>query len=76
MIEFEAVITNGYVDISTIGYMLEKGYTFVCTIPAKNIHPHAVETDKATIFSKYKECECTGEQGKTPANNVQYDNKV
>jgi len=55
MIEFEVIITNGYVGSDTIYNMTNKGWAFVATLPAKSIHPHAMETDKATIFSKYKE---------------------
>lgn len=53
MIDFDVVITNGYCDIDTIEGRLKKGWSFVVTIPAKMIHPHAMPTDKATIFSKY-----------------------
>lgn len=50
MIEFDWVITNGYVDKETIFKRVEKGWTFVATVPAKLIHPKACDT---TIFSKY-----------------------
>jgi hypothetical protein len=53
MIDFEWVITNGYVDSETIESYTDKGWTFVATIPAKLIHPYACDTDKATVFSKY-----------------------
>ena len=55
MLELTTVITNGYVAAETLHHMLVDGWTFVVTIPAKLIHPHACETDKATIFSKYQE---------------------
>lgn len=55
MVEFECVITNGYVAMDTIERYLNKGWTFVCTVPAKLVHPHAMYTDKVTIFSRYKE---------------------
>ena len=55
MIEFDCVITNGYVDHDTITAMTDKGWTFVATVPAKLVHPHALDTDKATIFSHYTE---------------------
>lgn len=55
MIKFECIITNGYVGDDTIYNMTKKGWTFVTTIPAKLVHPHAMDTDKATIFSKYIE---------------------
>lgn len=55
MIEFDVIITNGYVDRDTIFNKVNNGWTFVATVPAKNIHPHAMETDKATIFSRYLE---------------------
>ena len=55
MLELTTVITNGYVDIDTICSMVSEGWTFVITIPAKLIHPHALDTDKATIFSRYQE---------------------
>jgi hypothetical protein len=51
--QFECVITNGYVAADTIRGFTEKGWKFVATVPAKLVHPHACETDKATIFSKY-----------------------
>ena len=53
MVELDCVITNGYVDRETIRMMLDKGWTFVTTVPAKLIHPHALDTDMASIFSKY-----------------------
>lgn len=53
MIEFDWVITNGHVDVDTISSRSEKGWDFVATIPAKLIHPHALDSDKATVFSKY-----------------------
>ncbi len=53
MIELDCVITNGYVGRDTILSMLDKGWMFVATVPAKLIHPHALDTDKASIFSKY-----------------------
>ncbi|WP_346206804.1 hypothetical protein NSS89_01355 [Caldifermentibacillus hisashii] len=53
MIELKYVITNGYVDEVMIENALNDGWNFVCTVPAKLIHPHALETDKATILSKY-----------------------
>jgi len=57
MNKFEVIITTGYIDIDTIDKMTEKGWTFIVTVPAKLIHPHAAETDKATLFSKYEEVE-------------------
>lgn len=53
MIELDWIITNGYIDIETINKRSEKGWKFVVTVPAKNIHPGACDTDKATIFTKY-----------------------
>lgn len=53
MLEFDWVITNGYVDRDTMAYFIEKGWVFVCTVPAKTAHPHAMDTDKLAIFSKY-----------------------
>lgn len=53
MIEFDVIITNGYVDKDTISKKCNDGWNFVITLPAKSIHPNALETDKATIFSKY-----------------------
>jgi hypothetical protein len=62
---FDSVITNGYVDIETMQHFLRDGWTFVCTIPAKQVHPHACDTDKFTLFSKYiepvidsEDCKC------------------
>ena len=55
MIKFDSIITNGYVDIETISSRLKEGWTFVTTLPAKIVHPHAIDTDKVTIFSKYIE---------------------
>ena len=53
MIDFQCIITNGYVDASTIEAYTSKGYSFVTTVPAQLVHPRALPTDKATIFSKY-----------------------
>ena len=57
MIEFDYVITNGYVDIDTLQKRVKGGWKFVCTIPASIIHPHALETDKVTIFTRYRKTE-------------------
>lgn len=57
MIKFDYVITNGYVDIETIEKRTEDGWSFVTTLPAKVVHPYALETDKVTIFSKYLKSE-------------------
>lgn len=57
MIKFDHVITNGYIGIETIEKRTENGWTFVTTLPAKTVHPHALETDKVTIFSKYSRSE-------------------
>lgn len=54
MIEFDYIITNGYIDIDTIESKTKKGWVFVITLPAKTICPTAMETDKLTIFSKHK----------------------
>lgn len=53
MIEFDVIITNGYVSKETISNKCNEGWNFVITLPAKAIHLNALETDKATIFSKY-----------------------
>jgi len=53
MVELKYLITNGYVSKETLEGYTSKGWTFVATVPAKSIHPFAVDTDKATIFSKY-----------------------
>ncbi|MCY8898088.1 hypothetical protein MOD92_14050 [Bacillus spizizenii] len=53
MFEFDVIITSEYVDRETIFKKTEKGWTFVTTVPAKTVHPNALATDKATIFSKY-----------------------
>ena len=69
LLEFDSVITNGYVDPETIAFFLNRGYTFVCTVPAKLAHPHALDTDKLSIFSKYTELvidENEPNQAKTP----------
>lgn len=55
MLELDSIITNGYVDSSTIEWFANKGYKFVCTIPANLAHPHAMDTDKLSIFCKYEE---------------------
>jgi len=55
MIKFDHVITNGYIDIETIEKRTKSGWTFVTTLPAKTVHPHALDTDKVTIFTKYTE---------------------
>lgn len=57
MIELKYIITNGYVSAETISSMTDKGWVFVCTVPAKTVHPHALDTDKATIFSIYRNFE-------------------
>lgn len=53
MLKLACVITNGYVDVTTLSHYMERGWTFVTTLPAKQVHPHALPTDKVTIFSKY-----------------------
>lgn len=55
MLELNSIITNGYVDTSTMKHFLSDGWIFVCTVPAKTAHPHACLTDKLSIFSKYTE---------------------
>ncbi|QQO41467.1 hypothetical protein 015DV004_252 [Bacillus phage 015DV004] len=55
MIEFDVVITNEYACKDSIKGRIDKGWTFVATVPAKMVHPYALESDKATIFSKYTE---------------------
>ena len=52
MIKFDHVITNGYIDIETIEKRTQSGWSFVTTLPAKIVHPSALETDKVTIFTK------------------------
>jgi hypothetical protein len=54
MIELKYIITNGFVSLDTIEKMSKGGWKFVCTVPAKTIHPYASETDKASIFSIYR----------------------
>ena len=53
MLDIISVVTNGYVDPSTLQSMHEKGWTFLVTLPANMAHPYALETDKITIFTKY-----------------------
>lgn len=55
MLVIDSIITNGYVDPSTMEHFISKGWTFVCTVPANTAHPHAMPTDKLSIFSKYTE---------------------
>ena len=55
MLELDSIITNGYVDPATMEHFTSKGWTFIGTLPAKSAHPHAMPTDKLTIFSKYTE---------------------
>ena len=55
MLVLDSIITNGYVDPSTMDHFLSNGWVFVCTVPAISAHPHACQTDKLTIFSKYTE---------------------
>jgi hypothetical protein len=57
MVELKFIITNGYVSSETIEGMTKGGWNFVCTVPATQIHPYAMPTDKATIFSKYNKIE-------------------
>ena len=54
MIEFDWLITNGFpiYDKSFTG-RFEKGWKVVVTMPAKSVHPSALDTDMVTIFSKY-----------------------
>jgi hypothetical protein len=66
MIEFDVVITNGYVDSDTICKRIETGWNFVVTVPANLVHPYAMPTDKATIFSRYKKLELN----ETPTTNA------
>jgi len=54
MLRLDWVITNGYVDIDTINKRTEKGWKFVTTLPANQVHPHALPTDKITVFSYYE----------------------
>lgn len=53
-LKLDSIITNGYVDPETIEVFTKEGHTFVCTIPAILAHPHAMPTDKLTIFAKYE----------------------
>ena len=53
MLEFDVVITREYADKESIAGRIDKGWAFVATVPAKMVHPYALESDKATIFSKY-----------------------
>ncbi|MDE1383296.1 hypothetical protein PVN32_22545 [Bacillus paralicheniformis] len=53
MLEFDVVITREYADKESIAGRTDKGWTFVATVPAKMVHPYALESDKATIFCKY-----------------------
>lgn len=62
MLELKSIITNGYVDISTMEAFTRDGWKFVCTVPAKTAHPHAMDTDKLSIFSRYKEPEIDNDQ--------------
>jgi hypothetical protein len=57
VIELDYVITNGCIDKETIDERFKKGWNFVTTVPAKSVHPYAMETDKVTIFSRYKQLE-------------------
>lgn len=52
MSELDYIITNGYCDIDTIENRKRNGWDFVVTLPAILIEPHAMPTDKVTIFSK------------------------
>ena len=61
MLELETIITNGYVDISTMAHFIDRGFIFVTTVPAKLCHPHACDTDKLSIFSKYTEPQISGD---------------
>lgn len=45
-----AVVTNGYCDISTMEAYRRAGYSFVCSLPARQILPYAMETDVWTLF--------------------------
>jgi len=63
MLNIVGVITNGYVDVSTMERMSNDGYSFICTIPANTAHPHAMSTDKLSIFGKYEEPQI--QEGKT-----------
>lgn len=54
MIKLDWVITNGYIDLETIQKRDDSGWKFITTLPAKLIHPHAMESDKITIFTKYE----------------------
>ena len=66
MLTLDSIITSGYVAPDTMKYFSDKGYTFVCTVPAKLAHPYAVDTDKLSIFSRYTEPDIDKtNQGKT-----------
>ena len=66
MIEFDCVITGGYVDIETLQGRANTGWQFVCTIPASQVHPYATGSDKITIFSKYTPYTASGEIPDSP----------
>jgi hypothetical protein len=68
MLEIDSVITNGYVAPDTMAWYLERGWTFICTVPAKSAHPHAMDTDKLSIFSKYTESQT--DDSKTACNRI------
>jgi hypothetical protein len=54
LIDFDWLITNGIPEHDrSITGRYEKGWKVLATIPAKLLHPHASDTDMATIFTKY-----------------------
>jgi hypothetical protein len=52
-LDFDWVITGGYVDRETITSREDDGWSLVAILPAQNVHPYAMPTDKVAIFSKY-----------------------
>lgn len=61
MIDFDYIITNGMPSNDTINTKVNEGWIYMQTINAKLIHPHACDTDKISIFSKYTSNTIKGE---------------
>ena len=53
LIDFDWLITSGGITQKDINKRRDLGWNFVTSVPAKLIHPWAMESDTATIFSKY-----------------------
>jgi len=54
MYEFNYVLSNGYISNEQMKDLKSEGWIFITTISAKDVNEKAYESDKLTIFSRYK----------------------